>query len=110
MPDASRGCNPIVRTNRVRQNNPGAPGAFTEKIKLRSVMRLLIAALLVACATVEGRSGPEEIAVLAAMKLSDQPNYTWLSTVVDDVRTYQLEGRTQRGGFTWMRLPMVLSL
>jgi hypothetical protein len=73
-------------------------------------MKPLFAALVVVLAVGDARSGPTERTVLAAMKLSEQPNYSWVSTVVDDARTYEIEGRTQRHGYTWVRLPMVLTI
>jgi hypothetical protein len=57
-----------------------------------------------------GRAGPTERAILAAMKLSEQPNYSWTTTVSDDARTYDVEGKTDRTGYTWMRLPMVKTI
>ena len=57
-----------------------------------------------------GRAGPTEQAILAAMKLSEQPNYSWVSTVNDDARTYEIEGKTNAAGYTWMRMPMVKSV
>lgn len=73
-------------------------------------MKLLIAALVATTFAAVGKAGPTERAVLAAMRLSEQPNYSWTSTVVDDARTYEIEGKTQRNGATWVRLPMVVSL
>ena len=54
--------------------------------------------------------GPTERAILAAMKLGEQPSYAWTSTVTDDARTYDVEGKRDQRGFTWMRLPMVKSI
>jgi hypothetical protein len=62
--------------------------------------------LLCACAS-HLRSGPTEDAIVAVMKLSDQPSYSWVSTVQDDARTYDIEGRTMRGGFTRVRMPVI---
>jgi hypothetical protein len=45
--------------------------------------------------------------IIAAMKLSEQPNYSWSVSVADDAREYAIEGKTEAGGMTWMRLPMV---
>ena len=56
------------------------------------------------------RSGPAERAIVAAMKLSEQPNYSWSATFSDDARTYDVEGKTDRAGYTWMRLPMVKAI
>lgn len=53
------------------------------------------------------RGGPVETAIVAAMRLSEQPSYSWRSTVSDDARVYDLEGKKDRSGYTWMRLPMV---
>jgi hypothetical protein len=73
-------------------------------------MKLLFVALFVVLVTSVGRAGPAERTVLAAMKLSDLPNYSWTSTIADDARTYQIEGKTQRGNCTWLHMPMVVSL
>src|SRR5262249_32146242 len=55
-------------------------------------------------------AGPTDRVILAAMKLSEQPNYTWISTISDDARTYDIEGKTDGRGYTWMRLPMVKAI
>jgi hypothetical protein len=47
---------------------------------------------------------------IAAMHLSEQPNYSWSVAVSDDVREYTIEGKTELGGYTWKRLPMVKSV
>jgi hypothetical protein len=73
-------------------------------------MKLQIAAIVAGLITAEGWSGPTESTVLAAMKLSEQPNYSWVSTVVDDARTYEIEGMTERDGATWVRMPMVIAI
>jgi hypothetical protein len=44
------------------------------------------------------------------MRLSDQPNYSWVATVVDDARTYDIFGKTVRGGFTQVRMPVINSV
>lgn len=41
------------------------------------------------------------------MRLSDQPNYSWVATISDDARTYDVLGKTERGGFTRVRMPVV---
>jgi hypothetical protein len=68
---------------------------------------LSIAAL---CSMAVCRAGPEERAILAAMALSERPSYSWTSTIADDASTYHVEGKTERGGFTWVRLPAVKSI
>jgi hypothetical protein len=46
-----------------------------------------------------------ETAIVAMMSLSETPNYSWISTVTDDARTYDIEGKTN-GTYTWQRQPM----
>lgn len=53
---------------------------------------------------------PADRVAIAAMHLTGQPNYSWSVAVSDDVREYTIEGKTERGGYTWMRLPMVKSV
>jgi len=52
-------------------------------------------------------AGPREDAIVALMRLADQPNYTWVTTVSDDARTYDIEGRTVRGSFTRVKMPVI---
>ena len=68
------------------------------------------AALFSVLAAGMSQAGPAEKAIVAAMKLSEQPNYSWISSVEDDARSYSVEGKTTKGGCTWMRLPMVKSI
>lgn len=55
-------------------------------------------------------AGPAEDAVVAAVRLSEVPSYSWLTTVSDDARTYEIEGRTVRGGYTRVKMPVVNTL
>ncbi len=52
-------------------------------------------------------AGPTESTIIAAMKLSDQPNYTWVATVVDDARSYEIRAQTSRDGYTRAKMPVV---
>ncbi len=52
-------------------------------------------------------AGPREDAIVDLMRLADQPNYTWVTTVNDDARTYDIEGRTVRGSFTRVKMPVI---
>src|SRR5689334_5779514 len=70
-------------------------------------LKLIPIGVCVACAV---RGGPVEQAIVAAMRLSDEPNYSWTTTVTDDARTYDLDGRTQKGGYTWMRFPKIKAI
>jgi hypothetical protein len=71
-------------------------------------MKTFVFSLVVAASVVHA-SSPER-AIVAAMKVSDLPNYSWTSTVSDDARAYDIEGKTVKGGYTWVRLPMVKSI
>lgn len=55
-------------------------------------------------------AGPVEDAILAAMRLSEQANYSWVTTVTDDARTYEIFGRTVRGGYSRVKMPVINSL
>lgn len=70
-------------------------------------MKALFAATIAVLAAIVCRSAPADSAIVAAMKLAEQPNYSWSTTVADDVRTYDIAGKTIRGAGTWLRLPMV---
>lgn len=56
------------------------------------------------------RAGSEDTVILAAMRLSDEPNYRWVTTVVDDARTYEIHGQTAVHGYTHVKMPMVNSV
>lgn len=44
--------------------------------------------------TVSLRAGPTEAAIVGAMKLTEARNYSWLTDVSEDARSYTLEGKT----------------
>jgi hypothetical protein len=74
-------------------------------------MTRLLVTLLAAALTPGLHAGAaKDAAVLAAMKLSEKPNYTWISSVEDDATSYHIEGRTQIGGFTRVNMPMLESI
>jgi hypothetical protein len=52
-------------------------------------------------------AGPTDAAIVAAMKLPDAPNYAWVTTVVDDARTYDITGQTDKSDFSLVTMPMV---
>lgn len=54
--------------------------------------------------------GPVEDAIVASVRLSSEANYSWISTIVDDARTYDIEGQTNREGFTRARMPIINSV
>lgn len=55
-------------------------------------------------------AGPTDRAIIAAMSLSEQPNYSWLSLIDDPSSSYEIEGRTTAAGVTWVRMPMLKSI
>ena len=55
-------------------------------------------------------AGPAESAVIDAMRLAEQANYSWVATVMDDARTYDIVGRTRQDGFTRVSMPVVNSI
>lgn len=65
-------------------------------------------ALVVTAAPVQ--SGPIENSIVAAMRLSEEPGYTWKTSVEDDARSYLVEGKTQRDGYTRVTLPLIDSI
>lgn len=75
-----------------------------------AAMKSLFVSLLAAFAAGNCQAGPTDKAILAAMKLSEQPNYAWSCVVNDDARSYDIEGKVDRCGWTWMRLPMVKAI
>jgi hypothetical protein len=74
---------------------------------MKRLSRVCFVALLVGSS---GHATPTEDAIVALMRLSDQPNYSWVATVVDDARTYDIFGKTVRGGFTQVRMPVINSV
>jgi hypothetical protein len=62
---------------------------------------------LLAAAFIAGQAlaTPTDTAIVAAMKLADQPNYSWTATVVRDSRSYTVEGKTSVGGYTQVIVP-----
>jgi hypothetical protein len=74
-------------------------------------MKRLISVCLLACLgfpTVH--AGPKEAAILAMMRLSDQPSYSWVATISDDARTYDINGKTSKAGFTRVKMPVINSV
>ena len=55
-------------------------------------------------------ASPTDRVIIAAMKLSEQPNYSWFSTIDDTSGAFEIEGRTAPPGVTWVRMPMVSSI
>jgi hypothetical protein len=75
------------------------------------VVKPLVLFVVAAAAAVRlGAEAGADRVVVAAMRLSEQPNYRWSSVVLDDARTYAIEGAAGGEGYTWVRLPLVPAL
>jgi hypothetical protein len=68
-------------------------------------MKKLPAAIVALFVATNAWAHTRETAIVAMMRLSEQPRYSWLCTVTDDAKTYDIEGKTERG-LTWQRQPM----
>ncbi len=55
-------------------------------------------------------AGPVEDAIQAAVRLSEHANYSWVTTIADDARTYDIRGQTQRGGYSRIKMPVINSV
>lgn len=71
--------------------------------------RVLANCLVAALAASASRGGPTDSAIVAAMRLSEKPSYSWIATVSDDARTYDIEGKTAQG-FTRVKMPAINSI
>ncbi len=56
------------------------------------------------------RAAPTESAIVAAMKLPEAKSYSWVTTIEDDARTYDLSGQTDQSNFSLVTMPMVGAL
>ena len=74
---------------------------------MKRLFSVCVAAILGAPAAF---AGPTETAILATMRLADQPNYSWVATISDDARTYDVAGKTSKGGFTRVKMPVINSV
>lgn len=52
------------------------------------------------------RAGPNNQAVIAAMKLSERPNYSWHTTIEVGSGSHVIDGKTNPHGYTWVQMPM----
>jgi hypothetical protein len=73
-----------------------------------SMKRLLLLGLLACGHSLPLAAGPAETAIVAAMKLPDAPNYSWITAVDDDARSYEITGKTDRAtDYSLVTMPMV---
>ena len=56
------------------------------------------------------RADSRDDVIIQAMRLTAAPNYSWITTISDEVATFTFEGRTQPNGYTWVRMPMTRSV
>jgi hypothetical protein len=77
---------------------------FIHSLTLVATGRLF---LLLGLVTFSLHAGPVESSIVAIMRLSEQPNYSWVATISDDARTYDVVGQTERGGFSRVKMPVV---
>jgi len=67
-----------------------------------------LACLLSVLATIPSHAGPAESAIVAVMKLPDAANYSWVTAVDDDARSYEIVGQTDRAtNYSLVTMPMV---
>ena len=71
-------------------------------------MRAAVLAALAAATALH--AGPAESAIVAAMKLPDASNYSWVTTVDDDARSYQIAGRTDQTDYSVVEMHIVAAL
>lgn len=65
----------------------------------------VVIALCLCCGPL--RAGPVETAIVAAMRLTEAPNYSWRTDVADEVRTHEIAGATERAGdFSRVTMPV----
>jgi hypothetical protein len=57
------------------------------------------------------QGAPSDHAIVAAMKLTEAPSYSWSSAIADDARSYTIEGRTDcRTDLSLVTMPMVIAV
>ena len=74
-------------------------------------MRSHIVVALALAFPVAAFASPTDTAIVAAMKIPDAPNYAWHTDVVDDARTYEISGKTDRAtDLSTVNMPLVSSI
>ena len=76
---------------------------------VRPCPRALLA-LAFACLAPALFAGPIDTAIVAAMQLPEIKNYSWVTTVEDDARTYDISGQTDQSDFSLVTMPMVAAV
>src|SRR4051812_46643685 len=75
------------------------------------IMKLVLAACLFTAGAALVQATPADSALVAAMKLPDAANYSWMTTVDDDARSYTIEGQTDRASdYSLVTMPVVATI
>ncbi len=72
------------------------------------IIRILAGVFVLAAGRV--CAGPVEDVIVAAMRLTEQPNYTWTTAVADDARSYDIDGVHRRPDYSRVKMPVVNTL
>ena len=75
-----------------------------------TMKRSVFAYIAIMLATASAYAGPVESAIVAAMKLPDAANYSWVTTIDDDARTYEITGKTDKSDYSVVEMPMVAAV
>jgi len=76
-------------------------------------VRAAALACFAAAIAAPAHAGPTDVAIAAAMKLPEAANYSWVTTVDDDARSYTIDGQTDladKGDLSLVNMPMVATV
>jgi hypothetical protein len=74
---------------------------------MKSPVLFALPALLLPVSVV---SSPVDAVLVAAVRLADQPNYSWISAVEDDIGAFEIQGKTVKDTLTWIKMPTTPSV
>src|SRR5882757_7485376 len=75
---------------------------------MKSVVTLFLG---IGCGLATLHASPADLVVVAAMKLPDAANYSWLTSVDDDARSYTIDGQTDRASdYSLVTMPVVAAI
>lgn len=74
---------------------------------MKSPVLFALPALLLPVSVV---SSPVDAVLVAAVRLADQPNYSWTSAVEDDIGAFEIQGKTVKDTLTWIKMPTTPSV
>jgi hypothetical protein len=87
-----------------------ATAALLNPVRFHAMNSLAYACAALVGTAAAASASPAERAIIAAMKLSEQPNYSWFSMFDESSGSFEIEGKTTPAGVTWLRMPMPQSL